>query len=429
MRTLLRSSLVALSTLTFTLCCAESFAQEGGAEQLALRGGLDNLDGAYTEAIVQRGGEGDHRLGVRLRAGLVRERFIGGYRVDDGAALQLAPRAFFSLRDRGATRFGLLTEVGLRRLAVQDETPAGSRSLSLTTRLAPTLNHAVSERLDVVASVQCDTDLALQPATELETLAQSMDFGARYWLSPHVALTLNGIVGGAFGHGGDGAKVRWASTVGVAYALGGGKREVAAEGQKPSGGVPFFLGAGWRGSLIGGHMSHGPETRFGAILWKSRLKVGVSTLNRPGPMNPAEFTLTLPQGETYNGKGELPLRSDGSTFGLFLAPQIGLGDALTLELPVTIGQAGYGFYIQGEDRNTPDGRRVSEWENELQDGRDAGFGLAVDAGARLRAKFGDADWIQPSLGVHYLVTPGYDAFLRDDYGGLSVSAGVQFAAF
>lgn len=85
--------------------------------------------------------------------------------------------------------------------------------------------------------------------------------------------------------------------------------------------------------------------------------------------------------------------------------------------------------MQGEDRDTPDDRRVSEWENELQDGRDSSFSFAVDAGARLKVRLGEADWIQPMIGVHYMITPQYDAFLADDYSGLSVAAGVQLALF
>ncbi len=49
-----------------------------------------------------------------------------------------------------------------------------------------------------------------------------------------------------------------------------------------------------------------------------------------------------------------------------------------------VGYGGFGFYLHGDDRKTPDGRRVSEWEDELLDGRDADANnLVLDVGMRV----------------------------------------------
>ena len=83
--------------------------------------------------------------------------------------------------------------------------------------------------------------------------------------------------------------------------------------------------------------------------------------------------------------------------------------------------------LHGDDRETPDGRRVSEWENELLDGMDSATSLAIDIG--MRASYVPrAGWWQPYVGVHYLFTPGYEARMKDDYSGFSAVLGVQFGA-
>lgn len=424
-----------IPAVALSLWCTTSAMAQTAEGNLTLRTGFESQDGLYTDLVAQSGAPGSHRLGLRLRGGLTRERFIGGYNVDQGTTLEVAPRAFWTLLDHDVTRFGVLTEVGVRRVTSRSATPAGSSSLALTTRISPTLTRATSAHTEIFAAVHIDTDLALSPGRELDTVAQPIELGARYWLNEHLALDATGMVGGAFGYGGDGVKVRWGGGVNVSYLFEareprtGALLDAASDG-KPHRHVVPFVDAGWRGYLIGGHASHGPEVRFGAMVWKQRIKVGMAVLNRPGPMNPKTFALDLEEGTTYNGKSTLDLRSDGSSFGLLLAPQIPLGESpWSIELPIMLGQAGYGFYLHGEDRETPDGRRVSEWENELQDDQDSNFSLAVDAGARIKVKLGDRDWLQPMIGVHYLLTPGYDSFFADDYGGLSIAAGVQLALF
>ena len=104
-------------------------------------------------------------------------------------------------------------------------------------------------------------------------------------------------------------------------------------------------------------------------------------------------------------------------------------DWLSVELPVLVGQGAFGFYIYDDREPTPDGRRVSAWEDELLGGKDSFTGIGIDAGVRLAAKIPGAPWVQPYLGVHYFMLPGFDTIVRSSYDGLSVAAGVQLGMF
>jgi hypothetical protein len=37
--------------------------------------------------------------------------------------------------------------------------------------------------------------------------------------------------------------------------------------------------------------------------------------------------------------------------------------------------------------------------------------------------------MRPTLGVHYTLMPGYDAYVQDDYSGFSAAAGLEMIAF
>lgn len=213
------------------------------------------------------------------------------------------------------------------------------------------------------------------------------------------------------------------------------REPVAAEEPEPPGSEapePYrfftgaFVGFDWRINRIGRHTSHGPGFQAGVMLWR-HLRVGLAGFARPGPINPATFEVTPVDGQTYRGRPTVTLRSDGSFFGLMLAPTVDLGEVVALEAPITLGQAAFGFYLTGEDRDTPDGRRVSGWENDLLDGRDASIAFGWEAG--LRVSFIATSWARPYVGAHYFGTVGYDAFVRDDYSGFSAAAGLQLGRF
>ena len=426
-----RLGLALLASLTLCFLGAGTANAQGFGDNLLIEAGADNLDGPTLKASAQTGSPGQTRLGGSVQAGLVRERFVGGYTVgtyaQDHAAQMLEARlwASWNLHRRQGQRFDLATGLGTRLVFAKETTPAGDRSTALLTRISPSFSQDLSPTLTLFASIHLDTDIALDPAAELDMSAIPMELGLSLGLTDHWSLRASGLVGGAFGYGGDGAKYRAAGALGVGYSWGVPGPELEEE---PSS-LGYFVDAGWRGYAIGGHLSHGPEVRGGVSLWSRRLKVGLAMQSRPGPMNPKTFTLRLEEGAAYRGKEQLELRSDGANVGLLVAPVLPLLPWLELELPLTLGQAAYGFYLTGEDRVPPEGKRTSEVENDLQAEKDASFTIGIDAGVRARLNLPAAPWIQPMLGVHYLWTPGYDAFLSDDYSGLSVALGVQFATY
>jgi hypothetical protein len=189
--------------------------------------------------------------------------------------------------------------------------------------------------------------------------------------------------------------------------------------------VAPYVGVGWRVLGLADHVSHGPDYQVGVILYE-HLRIGIAGFARPGPINGKTFTLDLPDGETYKGQSSLSLRSDGSVVGLQLSPILRLPakTRLEIELPIIVGFGGFGFYLTGDDRNTPDGRRVSEWEGELMDDRDASLGLAIDVGIRIGIRV-YKQWLRVYLGAHYTAIPGYDAFITSDYSGFSGVAGLE----
>lgn len=190
--------------------------------------------------------------------------------------------------------------------------------------------------------------------------------------------------------------------------------------------VAPYAGVGWRVLGLANHVSHGPDYMVGVVLFE-HLRVGIAGFARPGPINPKTFQLDLPEGQTYKGQDSLTLRSDGSLVGLQLSPIIPLPpkSRLEIEIPLIVGFGGFGFYLTGDDRKTPDGRRVSEWERELMDDRDASFGLAVDVGIRIGIRV-YKEWLRVYVGGHFTAIPGYDAFITSNYSGFSGVAGLEF---
>lgn len=210
----------------------------------------------------------------------------------------------------------------------------------------------------------------------------------------------------------------------LATAPGSAATPAAAEARRPA--LAPYVHVGWRVMGLGEHVSHGPAFELGVIV-KDHLKLGLGGFSRPGPMNPRTFRVDLPEGQSYRGQESLQLRSDGAVVGLLVAPRLrlpGRASRVTLEAPLLVGFGGFGFYLTGDDRRTPDGRRVSEWENELLDERDASAGIALEAGLRVGIDLHE-DWLRLTAGIHYTTVVGYDAFVRDSYDGFSGSLGLE----
>ncbi len=160
--------------------------------------------------------------------------------------------------------------------------------------------------------------------------------------------------------------------------------------------------------FLEGHVGKTVGASFGVQLFKNHLKVGILNYGRSGPINGATFTTPAFNELVYKGKNQLTLRADHGAFGLLVAPSFNIKN-VGFDIPVMVGMVGGGFYLFGKDRETPDGRRVSEWENELMDGRDASFGSALEFGLRsfFPTKIAGIRW---GVGLHYTTTQGWETY-------------------
>lgn len=191
--------------------------------------------------------------------------------------------------------------------------------------------------------------------------------------------------------------------------------QVRAQDTPPKTG--FYFQPEYSAMFLDAHVGRAVGYQMGVRLLNRHLDIGVRYLGRSGPINlHQEYALVLDPGETYNGKSVLYLGADHGYFGIEAAYNLWLkDDRILLRFPFSFGQVGAGFYLKGEDRNTPDGRRVSEWEDELQNGTDAGFGFASEVGASLFAlPFKQMPYLRFGAGLHYTNTYGYSSFLGGD---------------
>lgn len=147
---------------------------------------------------------------------------------------------------------------------------------------------------------------------------------------------------------------------------------------------------------------------IGLKFFNNHLKVGWQMYGSPGPINSKEYVITPSNGQLYKGQSTIAIRSDYGAAGLFIAPMFNI-KKIRLEFPVTIGQMGAGFYLTGDDRKTPDGERVSVWEDKLMDGRDAGFSTLYEVGSRVFFPL-PHDNITIGLGLHYIMAPDWETY-------------------
>jgi hypothetical protein len=156
------------------------------------------------------------------------------------------------------------------------------------------------------------------------------------------------------------------------------------------------------------HVGNSVGASFGMKLWKNRLKIGINAYGRSGPINPKTFTIEAYNGQIYKGSSTLTLRADYGTIGLMIAPTFKVKN-IEIDVPISYGMGGGGFYLVGDDRNTPDGARVSEWENKLMNGEDAASGSWLEFGVRgfFPTKI---KGIQVGAGVHYSMVQGWKTY-------------------
>ncbi|MBC7866806.1 MAG: hypothetical protein H7X88_04660, partial [Gloeobacteraceae cyanobacterium ES-bin-316] len=162
--------------------------------------------------------------------------------------------------------------------------------------------------------------------------------------------------------------------------------------------------------FLDNHLGKAVGISFGLNFFNDHFKVGVFNYGRSGPINSKTFKTTLPTGTTYKGKQSIDLRADHGAFGVMLAPAFRLPKSgIEIDFPIYIGSIGAGFYLAGDDRKTPDGRKVSEWENELFGGKDAAFAGMMEYGARVffPTKLNGLKW---GLGLHYSTVQDWETY-------------------
>ncbi len=163
----------------------------------------------------------------------------------------------------------------------------------------------------------------------------------------------------------------------------------------------WFVVQSARASGLFEHLHASLHSEVGVrIAW---LKIGIAGAFRPAPWTRHRQRYALPIDRTYKGQSSLDLGLQYGWFGVMVSPIVPLGrqSHFSLELPITVGPGFVGTPLLGDDRDTPDGRRVSAWENELLDERDVSVGLVLDVGARARVQLASDLGVFLGLGLHY----------------------------
>ncbi len=177
-----------------------------------------------------------------------------------------------------------------------------------------------------------------------------------------------------------------------------------------SGKVGWYITGEYSPMFLDNHIGNAVGFSVGVTLLREHLKIGFFNYGRSGPINPQVFRTALPEGISYKGSTSLDLRADHGAFGLMIAPSFVLPNSrIEIDIPVYIGSFGAGFYLAGDDRITPDNRRVSEWEDELFEGQDANFAGMVELGLRILIP-SKMNPLKYGLGLHYTTTQDWTAF-------------------
>jgi hypothetical protein len=346
--------------------------------------------------------------------------FVGGFPSDKANTLGGTGLVEIPLSSAGRTRFSLRTGLGARSTGGKD---FASRSFVATGELGLRATFQATPDLELYAGTSIPVALAIRPEFELEELSNVQELGADYWVSPNVALTAQMRAGNIFGYGGDGAKALVHGQLGVRVAFEPHRPVETKPDQKDP--VGLFVALEWRAQGLASHLSHGPAFAAGVSLLNRHLKIGFFASTRPGPLNGETFPTRPANGQTYKGKSTIPLRSDGAMVGLVIAPSFDVTEHINLELPIGLGQSAYGFYLTGDDRKTPDGKRVSEWEKKLFDGRDAAPAFGIEGGLKVGVRIPGARWLKPYVAGRYTLNLGYDAYVTNNYNGPSGAFGIE----
>ena len=417
---------VALSMVLTCGISSPAWAEDASPDARLLLGGVgSNLDGGG-ELRLWVDLNRQVRLGLRGRGLAVRQTYIAGFEETEGWAAEALPFVSVRVARLGTAELRLRLGIGARQSGVTTDRSDDS-SLRLLTEFGPMIEWQLDPAVMLRVGWIQRTDLEMSPTTDVAVLGEVFRVGANVRLAERWSLYGEAEFGGVFGYGGDNEKIQARGAFGVMVALDPPMSPQAPADRNRAPTIGGFVTLEWRALALAGHLSHGPGLSAGITLWDGRLRVGLAGFGRPGPINPETFDVTPAGGQTYKGQEQISLRSDGAFFGLLLESEWPVPGAPQWRVipSVTVGNAGFGFYLTGDDRETPDGRRVSAWEDELQDGKDAGVALGIEPGVRIAWR-PDGSPVGPYVAARYLFLIDYDAFANDSYNGFSFAAGAEF---
>lgn len=182
-------------------------------------------------------------------------------------------------------------------------------------------------------------------------------------------------------------------------------------------GLGFYFQPEYSAMFLSDHIGNAVGVGIGMTTKNKKWDIGIRSYGRSGPINTRQlYDLVLPEGTTYKGKSIIKVANDHAFLGFEVAYNLKLkSDRLMIRFPVSFGQFGAGFYLLGDDRDTPDGRRVNEWEDELQGGNDAGFALLSEFGSQVIYQIiPDNRHLNLFFGITHTTTYGYSSFLGDE---------------
>jgi hypothetical protein len=403
-------------TLVAILALSLSASAQPTSHEVPPTGEVRDLDVAASLGVRKAGAAAEARASYRLgpvdllvdigvARGLVYPR---GMPLDDVTTFDASGGVRWTPVSDGLAALELSALAGVRRIGGADPVLAAAFELDASAVIRPRAGLQLRAGLAVPVAITEDG--------EVDQLDQRLHAGIELEIATATHLTAEVYGGGGYGYDGDGAKVDVGAMVGVRFAERGG---VATKRSAPA----AFVAMEYRALGVAGHTSHGLGYAVGATVLGGYLRVGIAGWNRPGPMNATTFATRPVDGQMHAGKSELQLRSDGNFVGLHVAPTLRLGK-VSIMAPITFGQAAFGFYLHGSDRDAVMGERVSAVENRLFAGKDSSFALAGEVG--LAASLELATWVSAFASVHYLATIGYAALDRDNYSGPSAAIGVAF---
>ncbi len=351
--------------------------------------------------------------------------FVGGKESDRATTTGGHLTLELPLVTDGPRHFALRTSLGARS-TLASGLASDPRSFVVATEVGLRGTAEVGERAELYVGVGVPVALAVRPNVELEQLGQFIELGTDVWLSRRVALSASARAGGDYGYDGDGPKTIVQGTLGVRVSF-EDRASPRAESPRSQSSVGVFVASEWRALGLAEHLSHGPAFSAGVSLFGRHLKLGLVAVTRPGALNGETFPTSTVNGASYRGRQRFELRSDGGFIGLLVAPTFELPFAprVSVELPFAVGQGAYGFYLPSKDRVTPDGRRVSEWENELFGGKDSSPAIGIEAGLKVGVRLPFAEWIAPYGALRYSWSLGFDTLVKSSYDGPSAALGLE----